>query len=365
MNNNHQPQILQKYWQYFLGVLLTVLFIYHYQFVFANSEDKSTDITTITTNLGVFENIPEDTEICQRIKELHSEFKNKQIKKNCDIQIQIKSVEVDGQLLEYEGIAYIVAKENSKTIKGKKALTFYIKQDLGKCIQNKDLGEVELKKINAKVPEIQDLKEIIAKINPELDLDEVEILEKRLERNKFTLKAKENSLKYKGKAEFNYKIKEIVKKEIGEKIVEKILHEKKNATSSDNQESRKEINFEDLKKTINIAVEKEMKRKEATEESVLNKGLEAAGLKTQHPENQEEEELIAPNNDVDENIQHISDELNSEETPALTSKTIKDKITQNKTYIVYIIAACIICFLFVIFSIFFISCKKTKKIIKA
>ncbi|WP_349401883.1 adhesin P38 [Candidatus Phytoplasma solani] len=372
MNNNHyKPQILQKGWQYFLSVSLLTLFIVNYQFVSATIEDKLMDISTINRNLGVFENTPNIKEISTRIKTLNPQFQNTKIKKNCNIRIETKTTEFNPKILEYEGKALIEAKEDSKTIKGKIELFFFIKQELNDLIENKNLGEIKLNQVDGKIPKIEDLKTAILDLNPNLDLNEIDFVDKNSE--KLIIKAKAVSLKYKGKTQFNYKINKQI---IAPKVIQ------------------------NAQKYFETNGKQELKQKETTKELALNKKLEISPL-TSNPETINPNENITSTNDsdkiidenihenitstndsdkiidenihenitstndsdeiIDKNIQNIGDELTPEESPILTSKTTKNNVSQqnhNKKYIVYIVIVFVICLLLVLLGIFFHSSKK-------
>jgi len=245
-NNHHKPQNLQIVWQYFSSVLLLTLFVINYQFVAAMTEDKLIDISAVNTDLGVFENNPTIKEISSRIKELNPHLKNSQMTKNCNIEIKETT-----KPLESKGKVIITAKEESKTIKGKIELFFDIKQDLNDLIENKYLGEFELKKINTKAPEIEDLKTVILTLNPNLVLEQIEFVDKNLESEKLIIKAKSTSLKYKGKTQFTYKIKKIDKKTMGHEIVKEIVQdaqEQKNITSLETLEKKRKKRIQKFRK---------------------------------------------------------------------------------------------------------------------
>ncbi|WP_458441765.1 hypothetical protein [Candidatus Phytoplasma solani] len=377
--NNHYLKKHQG-WQYFLSVLLFfTLLVINCNFVTAINEDKTFDISTINIDLGAFDNKPTVKEISTKIKELNSNLNKTNMKQHWDITVQ----DLNDPANEYQGKAIVIAKESSSLINGQIELYFRIKKDLNEFIKNKNLGEFELNKIDAKTPEIEELKTVIQNLNPDLDINEVECIEKDLESGKLMLQAKKTSLKYKGKIRFNFQIKKINKSDIIKEI-------KKNYNFKN---AKEEKNFNDA---LNNILDAEFKQKNnATKESVLqavkqkieidfsptsnttqeNTTQENTTQENTTQENTTQENTTQENttqeNTTQENIIHqnsntilIQDENDiktpsTEERSTLTQKTTNNNInSQNNKYWLYALIIGIVTVLLIFIGVLLFPGKK-------
>ncbi|MFG6084680.1 MAG: hypothetical protein AB3F67_3910 [Candidatus Phytoplasma solani] len=357
--NNHYLKKHQG-WQYFLSVLLFfTLLVINCNFVTAINEDKTFDISTINIDLGAFDNKPTIKEISTKIKELNSNLNKTNMKQHWDITVQ----DLDDPANEYQGKAIVIAKESSSLINGQIELYFRIKTDLNEFIKNKNLGEFELNKIDAKTPEIEELKKVILNLNPDLDINEVECIEKDLESGKLMLQAKKTSLKYKGKIRFNFQIKKINKSDIIKEI-------KKNYNFKNPKEEK---NFNDA---LNNILDAEFKQKNnATKESVLQAVKQKIEIDFSPTSNTTQENTTQENttqeNTTQENIIHqnsntilIQDENDiktpsTEERSTLTQKTTNNNInSQNNKYWLYALIIGIVTVLLIFIGVLLFPGKK-------
>ncbi|MBS2126207.1 hypothetical protein J8J04_00535 ['Fragaria x ananassa' phyllody phytoplasma] len=326
-NNNFKKfQNFKKGGQFFLSILLLFLLFAinsHFLSVSANEQEKELfDIGSIKPNLGVFEDIPTVKDICERINELNQELflYTKNYLKDSEISFKI----LNDTSLDYECEGLITVQENATKLKGQIKIYFKVKQDLNNVIQNTDLGEIQLTKVNTKESFQEVFPKAIIEKNPNLNLSDIDelIFETNTHKsgsNMITVKAPSTSLKYKGKIKLN-----VIIKKLKHQLLETIKEEYK-------LENNSQINHTKFYKKLEQEISKELK-KDPNIESALKKAKEQTekelqkiliNSKNKQPDNENKKDV----NTEDETDKKLQKNLLNSENDKVIEINYKDEDT--------------------------------------